>query len=119
MRRLFVEVLATILSIMPESMLYWVRLKAYRWAVSAEFSKKYGIDIIALAEHRIGPTMTGMMVEAVYRDLPLATLEGGEQLARILEKANNIPVNAIIRNHQAELMIAGKWDRGFTEVPFK
>ena len=119
MRRLFVEVLATILSIMPESMLYWFRLKAYRWAVSAAFFKKYGIDIIALAEHRVGLTMTTIIVETVYRDLPLATLEGGEQIARILEQTNNIPINAIIRNHQAELMIAGKWDRDFTEVPFK
>lgn len=95
----------------------WLRFKAWQSAVGADFEDKYGVNIYRLAQSTVGPTMAKMICETVAAQYYHSTILGGEQIARILEQANGVPVNDIIRKAQFELKMAGKWDGDFTQVP--
>ena len=99
-------------------MIGWLRFKAWQSAVGADFEDKYGINIYRLSQKAVGSTMTKLICEKVAQDHFDNTILAGEQIARILEQANSIPVNSIIREAQFELLKQGKWNGDFIEVPF-
>jgi hypothetical protein len=98
-------------------MLNWLRFKAWQSAVGADFEKKYGINIYRLSQATVGPTLTKSICETVVNNYYHDTVRGGEQIARVLEQANGVPVNKIIQDAQFELIRQGKRD-DFLEVPY-
>ena len=98
-------------------MFNWLRFKAWQSAVGADFERKYGINIYRLSQATVGPTLTKMICETVANTYYHDTVRGGEQIARILEQANGVPINKIIQDVQLELIQKGKRD-GFLEVPY-
>ena len=100
-------------------MFAWLRLKAWQSAVGADFEDKYGLNIFRLSQTLVGQSMTKLICEKVAIDHYHNTILAGEQIARILEQANGIPVNSIINRTQIELMAQGKWERDFIEVPHR
>ena len=100
-------------------MLAWLRLKAWQSAVGADFEDKYGLNIFRLSQTLVGTDNTKQICEKVVQEHYHNTILAGEQIARILEQANGIPVNSIIRERQFELLKQGKWNGDFIEVPFR
>jgi hypothetical protein len=97
----------------------WLRLKAWQSAVGADFEDKYGLNIFRLSQTLVGSSITKLICEKVVQEHYHNTVLAGEQIARILEQANGIPVNSIIRETQFGLLKQGKWTGDFIEVPFR
>jgi len=101
-------------------MLGWLRRRAWLSTVGADFEDKYGVNIYRLAQAAVGAETAKLICEMLWHE-PLFLqnpLLAGEELARILEQGENVPVNKMISDAQSELMRQGKWEREITTVRF-